>query len=639
MSTKQAGTEGQTSPLGLTFRFFKRFIEIHGGRQAFENLTTGDVCTQYLLPYTASTKMSMVEHVRQQPDGHLYVKPATWFVSHAWSYLYLDVVDALDDFFQENGLDDAVAVWFCTFCNNQHEIQDQVYDFDHWFGIFRSSLRSVGNVVMVMSPWNDPTTLRRTWCVFEVYASVVENARFEIAMGRSQKASFLQDIQDDGAFYKMLSTIQSEKSETTIPSDRDNIFQLIRDEVGFVKLDRMVFEVLEKWMLRTVDQQIEQAADVLSRAGWLMVKGSLLRKKGQYVEAVDVYQTAHDVYLREKGVDFPETWNALAGVASSKVEIGGSLEEVQSMLEEVVAHQTRLVSKDHKETLSTMNRLGNVYSRQTKYDIAMPLLVECFERQRQLLGEEHMSTRETMSEISIVCVNQNKLEEALEWSLRCFNIQCRVLGEDHPNTSRMQNDVAILNLMLGNFEAALHHAAASYNVFRRTLGHDHMYTLITQANLGNTYRLVGNYEAAKRTLLDCLKHIQTDDLAKAVRAESRAFIFEHTRLCPSDCIFQGRTCPHGSTVQKAGRFAQLEEIDAFQNELVDAECDQEVWRNMQCHGCRLEIHGLLYECSNCMAYSLRYCRACVALNKPSSFCKHGADAIESTKPMVRFLQE
>ncbi|KAG9408758.1 Kinesin light chain 3 [Aphanomyces cochlioides] len=562
----------------------------------------------------------MVEHVRQQPDGHLYVKPATWFVSHAWSYLYLDVVDALDDFFQENGLDDSVAVWFCTFCNNQHEIQDQVYDFDHWFGIFRSSLRSVGNVVMVMSPWNNPTTLRRTWCVFEVYASVVENARFEIAMGRSQKASFLQDIQDDGAFFKMLSTIQSEKSETTIPSDRDNIFQLIRDEVGFVKLDRMVFEVLEKWMLRTVDQQIKQAADVLSRAGWLMVKGSLLRKKGQYVEAVDIYQTAHDVYLREKGVNFPETWNALAGVASSKVEIGGSLEEVQSMLEEVVDHQTRLVSKDHKETLSTMNRLGNVYSRQTKYDIAMPLLVECFERQCQLLGEEHMSTRETMSEISIVCVNQNKLEEALEWSLRCFKIQCRVLGEDHPNTSRMQNDVAILNLMLGNFEAALPHAAASYNVFRRTLGHDHMYTLITQANLGNTYRLVGNYEAAELTLLDCLKHIQTDDLAKAVC---------DTRALP--IMF--------SILRKAGRFAQLEEIDAFQNELVQAECDQEIWKNMQCHGCRLEIHGLLYECSNCIAYSLRYCRACVALNKPSSFCNHGADAIESTKPMVRFLDE
>ncbi|CAK4776433.1 unnamed protein product, partial [Aphanomyces euteiches] len=235
--------ESKPVPLGLTLGFFKRFIEIHGGREAFQGLTTGDVCTRFLLPYTASTKLSLVEHVRQQPDGHLYAKPATWFVSHAWSYVHLDVVDALDDFFQENGLDDSVAVWFCTFCNNQHEIKSQVHAFEHWFGIFRSSLRSIGNVVMVMSPWNDPITLMRTWCVFEVYASIVENARFEIAMGKSQRESFLLDMQsEESAFTKMLGTIKSEKSQTTVPSDRDNIFKLIQDEVGFTKLDRMVFE-------------------------------------------------------------------------------------------------------------------------------------------------------------------------------------------------------------------------------------------------------------------------------------------------------------------------------------------------------------------------------------------------------------
>ncbi|CAK4692052.1 hypothetical protein AeMF1_017039 [Aphanomyces euteiches] len=236
----------QPTPLGLTVGFFKRFVDIHGGRGAFEGLTTVDVCTRFLMPYTAATKLSLVEHVHQQPDGHLYAKPATWFVSHAWSYLYLDVVDALDDFFQENDMDDSVAVWFCTFCNNQHEIVNKTYDFDHWFGIFRSSLRSVGNVVMVMSPWNNPMTLTRTWCVFEVYTSIVENARFEIAMGRSQKEAFLQDIQDERAFTHMLSAIQSEKSQTTIPSDRDNIFKLIHDEDGFSKLDRMVFDLQEE---------------------------------------------------------------------------------------------------------------------------------------------------------------------------------------------------------------------------------------------------------------------------------------------------------------------------------------------------------------------------------------------------------
>ncbi|KAH9101856.1 hypothetical protein LEN26_015652 [Aphanomyces euteiches] len=559
MAAKDSALEETSTPLGLTLGFFKRFIEIHGGRDAFENLTTG------------------------APDGHLYAKPATWFVSHAWSYLYLDVADALDDFFQENGLDDAVAVWFCTFCNNQHEIQDQVYDFDHWFGIYRSSLRSVGNVVMVMSPWNDPTTLRRTWCVFEVYASVVENARFEIAMGRSQKASFLQDIQDDGAFYKMLSTIQSEKSETTIPSDRDNIFQLIRDEVGFVKLDRMVFEVLEKWMLRTVDQQIEQAADVLSRAGWLMVKGTLLRMKSDYGDAAIVFRSAHDIYLCGKGPDCPDAWKALADTAAAMLERGGALDEVATMSEEALGHQIRLLSKDHEETLSS---------------------------------------------------------------------------EDHPDTSRMQNNVGIIYLMLGKTSSALPFIQGSYEVYRRTLGDDHKATLLIQANLGNTFRLVGNFAESERILLDCLEKIQSDALAKAVCVRNLGLLY----LCKHDyevaltyykeglalmaeaynrsnANYTRAIPPYFLLKMKTGCFEKLEEIDAFEKELIEAECYQDSWKNFQCHGCRGEIQGVVYECSKCPIQSLRYCRACIDLNKPESFCNHGMDAIMTTKPMARYIQE
>ncbi|CAK4072141.1 unnamed protein product [Aphanomyces euteiches] len=197
-----------------------------------------------------------------------------------------------------------LAVWFC---NNQHAIQDQIYDFEHWFGIFQSSLRAIGNVVMVMSPWNDPVTLKRTWCVFEVYASEVENARFEIAMGRSQKASLIQDIQVLGAFHEMLSTVNSEKSKTTVPSDRDNIFELIRDEVGFTQLDRMVFDVIEKWMLRSIDHEIDAAPTTVIQADWIMVKGNLLQDKGEYAQAKDAFQTAHEISRQDFGDDYPES--------------------------------------------------------------------------------------------------------------------------------------------------------------------------------------------------------------------------------------------------------------------------------------------------------------------------------------------
>ncbi|KAH9181808.1 hypothetical protein AeNC1_016215 [Aphanomyces euteiches] len=402
-------------------------------------------------------------------------------------------------------------------------------------------------------------------------------------MGRSQKASFLQDIQDDGAFYKMLSTIQSEKSETTIPSDRDNIFQLIRDEVGFVKLDRMVFEVLEKWMLRTVDQQIEQAADVLSRAGWLMVKGTLLRMKSDYGDAAIVFRSAHDIYLCGKGPDCPDAWKALADTAAAMLERGGALDEVATMSEEALGHQIRLLSKDHEETLSS---------------------------------------------------------------------------EDHPDTSRMQNNVGIIYLMLGKTSSALPFIQGSYEVYRRTLGDDHKATLLIQANLGNTFRLVGNFAESERILLDCLEKIQSDALAKAVCVRNLGLLY----LCKHDyevaltyykeglalmaeaynrsnANYTRAIPPYFLLKMKTGCFEKLEEIDAFEKELIEAECYQDSWKNFQCHGCRGEIQGVVYECSKCPIQSLRYCRACIDLNKPESFCNHGMDAIMTTKPMARYIQE
>ncbi|KAF0714110.1 hypothetical protein As57867_004027, partial [Aphanomyces stellatus] len=165
----------ESQPLGLTLGFFKSFVDLHGGRSAFQGLSTSDVCAQFVSPFTAPSKLSLVDHVHiHVPGGHKHVKPATWFVSHAWSYLYLDVVDALSDFFNEEGVDgDAIAVWFCMFNNNQHEIQGEVQPFQYWVDAFQSALKAIGNVVMVLSPWNNPTTLTRTWCVFEIYVAIV----------------------------------------------------------------------------------------------------------------------------------------------------------------------------------------------------------------------------------------------------------------------------------------------------------------------------------------------------------------------------------------------------------------------------------------------------------------------------------
>ncbi|CAK4495486.1 unnamed protein product, partial [Aphanomyces euteiches] len=252
--------------------------------------------------------------------------------------------------------------------------------------------------------------------------------------------------------------------------------------------------------------------------------------KSDYGDAAIVFRSAHDIYLCGKGPDCPDAWKALADTAAAMLERGGALDEVATMSEEALGHQIRLLSKDHEETLSSMDCLGNIYSRQGKYDVTMPLLMECYEKRRQLFGEEHLSTRNTMTELSIVCVNQNKLEEALDWSVRCFTVQKRVLGEDHPDTSRMQNNVGIIYFMLGKTSSALPFIQGSYEVYRRTLGDDHKATLLIQANLGNTFRLVGNFAESERILLDCLEKIQSDALAKAVCVRNLGLLY----LCKHD---------------------------------------------------------------------------------------------------------
>ncbi|KAF0735481.1 hypothetical protein Ae201684_008048 [Aphanomyces euteiches] len=609
------------------------------------------------MPYTAATKQSLVEHVLNEPDGHLYVKPATWFVSHAWSYLYLDVVDALDDFFPENDLEDSVAVWFCTFCNNQHEIESQCYDFDYWFDIFIRSLRSIGNVVMVMSPWNNPTTLTRTWCVFEVYASIVENARFEIAMGRSQKASFLHDIQNDGAFIQMLATIHSEKSQTTIPSDRDNIFKLIRKEVGFQKLDRMVFEALEKWMLRTVEKQIDDAKSLETKAAWLYTKAEMTATKGFLYRATIASYECYDIYRQEKGDNFVGTWKALSQLAMLKMYQGYPFEEVEPMFLNALDHLTELLSRSHEDTLQTMHYMGTFYVYNQKYDLAMPLLKECFELQCQHFGEEHVNTRVTMTSICSTLRCQNQFEEALEWSIRCYDVETRMFGEDYPEAYRTRHEMGLNYQSLGDFARAEVHFDAALQDCRRMYGLDHVKTQNIESSLADIYFLQGRYADAKEIFLQSLRddstHIHTKQLysVKLGLLHLATQDTDRAKECLDEAVAHLRA--EGWIMEniyvfltglfllkmKTGQFTLLDEINSFEKDLDDATWSKDVWKDCKCSGCYDEIHGDLYTCSECPPDTLLYCQECVTLKKNEVHCKHSGDRIRSDKPPLRYLQE
>lgn len=100
---------------GIPLTAILEFIEQCGGRDQLINLTTSDVCEKYLKPLTKLSNQSYCSYLKDQLHDSR-VKQANIFVSHAWRYKFLDVVDALIEHFPNNSMNkEPPILWFDLF--------------------------------------------------------------------------------------------------------------------------------------------------------------------------------------------------------------------------------------------------------------------------------------------------------------------------------------------------------------------------------------------------------------------------------------------------------------------------------------------------------------------------------------------
>jgi hypothetical protein len=82
-------------------------------------LTTDDVKDKFIVPMTQATQLSLCAQMKHY-SGDARVQRATWFVSHAWRYKFLDLVAALQAFFASIG--GVVVIWLDLFSTSQHHV-------------------------------------------------------------------------------------------------------------------------------------------------------------------------------------------------------------------------------------------------------------------------------------------------------------------------------------------------------------------------------------------------------------------------------------------------------------------------------------------------------------------------------------
>jgi hypothetical protein len=131
-------------------------------------------------------------------------------------------------------------------------------------------------------------------CVLELHAIAAKKeeggGEFAVSMTAEERLRFLWGIKTDvKEYYKMLGTVNAETSECSRPADRASIHDSIRSSVGFGKLSRMVFGVLEEWMegqLRGKAASCEEAGEYEEAMKWKQTIALVFLEQGRHADAL-----------------------------------------------------------------------------------------------------------------------------------------------------------------------------------------------------------------------------------------------------------------------------------------------------------------------------------------------------------------
>jgi len=182
---------------------------------------------------------------------------------------------------------------------------------------FVEAVGDIGHTLLILTPWDQPVVLSRSWCLWELYCTEQKGCELTICLTNEQRQAFL-----DAARY-----------------------DLIEERVGFEALDGMIFARLRDWAL---DAQQAAVAEARTLAGGARAT----------TEALDA-----------------------ARAAASQLKQQGRLEEAAALYLEVMVGYEALQGPTGRETLSAKNCYAIMLEQQDKMEEAGMLYREVIEGQ------------------------------------------------------------------------------------------------------------------------------------------------------------------------------------------------------------------------------------------------------------------
>jgi hypothetical protein len=260
--------------LGITIEGIRAFIR--SLPTPLDGKTTTEVCP-FVKTATLATLRSYVEDLAAAGSPH--VGDATAFASHAWSYLFLDVVAAMEAWEAKRlarlggggggggAPPSPTFFWFDVFSNPQHGAIAR--PFEWWQTTFKENVRRIGHTLLILA-WEDPKPLKRAWCLVEIVATLEAGAGFEVIMAPREEELFVTALTEQfGTIVEKTCTVDVAKASAyhgaecleggvcrdvasgaiaACPRDLQRIMEATERGIGFQEANKRVIGGMREWM-------------------------------------------------------------------------------------------------------------------------------------------------------------------------------------------------------------------------------------------------------------------------------------------------------------------------------------------------------------------------------------------------------
>ena len=392
-------------------------------------------------------------------DG-MHKGPATVMLSYSWSYTIESIIETLEQFCrdQECSTED-VYVWMCCLCCNQHRAYQRRKEkvkrlYQEFYKTFHKTVTSIGHVLAIISPWNDPTYITRSWCNFELFlAESSQDCKVTLAMPPNERTLLVDKILQHETLPQVFTEPKVENTFASEESDRVLILKWIRVSVGYDEFNKTIKALLRRWMLDNLETIVKQCEgdllcedDVekhLNYASLCSMIGSMMYSKEEYDVAFHYYKRSFRVHEKIK-------------------------------------------DEDHEDTASTRRSIGLTLKQKGDIDGALIELRKALEAFRKALHEENDIIADIHAEIGLLLLKKGELDDALVELKNTLRICLRVLGPDHHSTAVNNIIIGKILRQKGDLDHSLLHFQAALDILMKT-NKVHPDVAEIRTNVGNIF--------------------------------------------------------------------------------------------------------------------------------------------------------